>query len=102
MSADAYNRAYPPQQQPPPQQPVAPAPPVQVQPPPQVDIAGQIKQAFHDARDQFYSKEALTQHSCSGEGCGVCAMRDDAFRAGMVGGAKLAAKFPDIDWSVVE
>lgn len=62
----------------------------------------EIKEAMDNGKKQLYSKEAMANHDCLGEGCGVCGMAEAKYRAGIIAGARMGAKYPDVDWGQVE
>lgn len=74
--------------------------------PPQQQGYGQavkeIKDAMEANAEQYYSPEAMKNHQCLGEGCGVCQALSGEYRKGVIQGARMGAKYPQVDWGQVE
>ena len=62
----------------------------------------EIKSAMEADAKQYYSPEAMKNHQCLGEGCGVCGALGVKYREGVIHGARLGAKYPQVDWGQVE
>lgn len=62
----------------------------------------EIKAAMQAGKEGFYSKAAMQNHDCLGEGCGVCGMAEAQYRKGVLQGARLGAKYPNVKWEDVE